>query len=70
MIRKEMPNMRNMKCGGVKAPSAWLTYIGSLPLTSHHGFISNQPRPAHGHTQRHTHPLSDTQEALFIDASP
>lgn len=40
--------MKNMRCGGVwlKAPSAWLTYIGSLLLTSH----SHQHRPAHIHT--------------------
>lgn len=32
--------------------------------------ISNQHRPAHAQRHAHTHPLSITQEALFIDASP
>lgn len=57
--------MKNMRCGGVwlKAPSAWLTYIGSLLLTSHPDSLS----PTQACT--YTHSLSITQEALFIDAS-
>lgn len=52
----------------VKAPSAWLTYIGSLPLTSYWGSsLTNTGLRARTHS--HTHSLSITQDALFIDAS-
>lgn len=38
----------------VKAPSAWLTYIGSLPLTSHHS-SSLTNTGLHTHKDAHTH---------------
>lgn len=40
----------------VKAPSAWLTYIGSLPLTSHHS-SSLTNTGLHTHKDAHTHTL-------------
>lgn len=61
--QKETHNMRNMKCGGVKAPSAWLTYIGSLPLTSHHG-SSLTNRGLHMDTHKDTHTLYPTLRRL------
>lgn len=40
----------------VKAPSAWLTYIGSLPLTSHHGSsLTNTGPHTHACVRAHTH---------------